>query len=64
MVVLSCNNQLPLGRIVLTLVMPVRHSNMKGNARQPLFPPIFFPYLKRGTDITRAWIFLLTKKWG
>jgi len=58
--VLLRNKQLPLARIMITLVLQVDHSNMKGNARQPLFPATFFSSWKeRDVHIIIGWIFLL-----
>ena len=44
--VLLSHNRLPLDKIMIKFIFQVRHSNMKGNARQPLFPATFFPHVK------------------
>lgn len=47
MYVLLSNNRLPLAGIMIKLLLQVRHSNMKVNARQPLFPlPLLSPHMK------------------
>jgi len=44
---MSCyQTTLPPAGIMIKLVFQVRYSNMKGNARQPLFPATFFPHVK------------------
>jgi len=56
------NNLLPLARTMINLLMQVRHSNMKENARQHLFPAVLQPANEIETSATIEWIFLLTKK--
>jgi hypothetical protein len=50
---------------MINVVLQVRHSNMNGNARQPLFPVASFSSSDDiNVHIAIEWIFLLTKKWG
>jgi len=55
--------KLPASSTIITILQQARQSNMKENARQQLFPRIFFPYFKTDAFPVKS-IFLLTKKWG